>query len=132
VALETLRDFLDGFGVIVRPTRGFSLFATKLVVTVASYLAAVLVNKCREFLPLVPKPAEEPKLDFSWLEGQAIPLRIEIDPEVDIRPHRLSRFVGGPYDNKEYVVDQTKTSLLLEGGHKYVWEGKSFVYVPAA
>jgi hypothetical protein len=133
LAKDLLLDIKDGVGIKVRPLKGFSRFANRLVVCVVGYLIRVLVTQLRGHLPFGPSMTSELiELDLTWMEGEEIPLSVSFDPEVDIQPHRISKFVGGPFDGKEYVVDQSKAELLLEGGSRYVWDGKAFTYQPVA
>jgi hypothetical protein len=130
LAKDLLLDLKDGFGITLRPVEGFPQFMVRLVVSVASYLTALTVYKIREFLPFTGRVPAEPQLDLAWMVGVPIPLRVEIDPAVDISPHRVSQFVGGPpeYDGKRFVVDVHQTEMTLKGGHCYVWDGKVFRY----
>jgi hypothetical protein len=128
LARALLLDLKDGAGLVFWPLKGFSAFVNRFIVCVAAYIVALLMTKLREFLPLVPKAAEAPQLDLTWMEGQPIPFRVAIDPEVDIMPHKLSRFVGGPYDGREFIVDPTKTELRLEPNELYRWDGKAFAF----
>lgn len=77
-------DFKDGFGVKIRPLKGFSAFATRLVLAVIAFLVATLLHKMAEFLPFVREPSPPPQLDLAWMEGVDIPLLVSVDPTVDV------------------------------------------------
>lgn len=83
IAQDLLADLKDGVGVRVVPTRGFAVFATRLLRAFGEYLGAWLLFKLRSFMPMIPQ-SELPTLDLTWMEGQEIPMVVVIDPTVDI------------------------------------------------
>ena len=83
VVQDLVADLRDGVGVKVRPLKGFSAFATKLVFAVITYLIAALLFKLSKYLPFVSDPDTPPTLDLTWMEGQDIPFLVVIDPTID-------------------------------------------------
>ena len=65
------------------------------------------------------------------LTGQSgeIPVNVIIDPSWDVFPSRIALFKGGPYDGKRYSTPTQQTELVLEGNHRYKWNGKVFMYI---
>lgn len=129
VAKALVLDLKDGAGVTFRPVKGkFNPWINRLITSITAYLAAVLMWKIRELLPLPSNAPPQPLLDLAWMEDEQIPIRVDIDPEVDTYPARIAMFVGGPYDGKQFVVDERRLELTLKGGHLYKWDGKQFVH----
>lgn len=64
------------------------------------------------------------------LSGKAgdIPVSITIDPAWDAFPSKVAEFRGGPYDGKKYTIPNQQVELVLEGGHRYKWNGRLFQY----
>ena len=62
-------------------------------------------------------------------KGGALPLTVAIDPTYDTLPGKVAKFVGGPYDGKQYTVSEGTRALTLEGGADYVWNGHDFKFV---
>jgi len=129
-AKDLVADLKDGVGFTIRPRKGFSKFVTRMIESIVVYMYHVIVSRLGKiFAILGDQGGIIPTLDLTWMEEQDIPLLISLDPTVDTLPPRIAKFSGGPYDGKEYVVDQSKTRLTLEGGATYVWDGKVFFYV---
>ena len=65
------------------------------------------------------------------LTGQSgeIPVNVVIDPSWDTLPSRITEFKGGPYNGKRYATPTQQTELVLEGNHRYKWNGKVFMYI---
>lgn len=84
-ARDLVLDLQDGFGVKIRPLKGFSAFMTRLVLAVITFLVAVLLHKLAKYVPFVQDPDVPPQLDLSWMEGEDIPLLVSIDPSVDTK-----------------------------------------------
>lgn len=78
-------DFQDGFGVKIRPLKGFSAFMTRLILAVITFLVAVLLHKLAKYVPFVQDPDVPPQLDLAWMEGEDIPLLVSVDPTVDVK-----------------------------------------------
>ena len=129
-AKDLVADLKDGVGFTIRPRKGFSKFVTKLCVSLIEYGYEMISSRIKGVVTIWSKPGHlVPTLDLTWMEEQDIPLLISLDPTVDTLPPRIAKFSGGPYDGKEYVVDQSKTTLTLAGGATYFWDGKVFFYV---
>jgi len=62
-------------------------------------------------------------------KGGTLPITVAVDPTYDTLPPKVARFVGGPYDGKQYTVSEGTRALTLEGGADYVWNGHTFNYV---
>ena len=76
----------------------------------------------------VDKEATRMLLELLAGKPGTLPIKLitKIDPTIDAMPSRVARFVGGQYDGKEYIVDESKTELVLVGGDRYVWDGHVF------
>ena len=129
LAKDFVEDLKDGVGFTIRPRKGFSKFVTRLIESVVVYMYHVITSRLGKMFPLLgDQGGEIAALDLTWMEGQDIPVTITLDPTIDARPPRIAKFSGGPYDGKEYVVDQSKTSLTLSGGATYNWDGHVFLF----
>lgn len=63
--------------------------------------------------------------------GCEIPATMVIDLLYSRNPHRISEFVGGPFNGKNFRItdeQQQKRSITLKGNHLYCWDGYKYQY----
>lgn len=129
LAKDFVEDLKDGVGFTIRPRKGFSKFATRFCMSLIEYGYEVISSQIKGVITLWNTPGQlGPELHLEWMEEEDIPITVTLDPTIDARPPRIAKFSGGPYDGKEYVVDQSKTSLTLSGGATYNWDGHVFLF----
>jgi hypothetical protein len=129
-AKDLVADLKDGVGFTIRPRKGFSKFASRLLLHVFEYMYYLTLARLAKIIPFLgDRGYVQPELNLTWMETQDIPLLISLDPTVDTLPPRIAKFSGGPYDGREFLItDQNLSRLTLAGGSHYAWDGHVFLF----